>query len=429
MLQFFFPRSKPNETTTTSDTNSNSVSLQDNQSWEINVSLNPETLFPGDNLACKILVYYKDSRKHELQEKASQQNDNNNESELCTTNVDESWSMARNQINDKINFETIGGNVASSISIPGLKHHEQEFLLNHNYPHFSMYHSKYPFSMGFSNIGKSSSPTIQTFYFPNQKVFFDEVTSSTQYDHTKNGNNNEEEVSSKMNDLSVTLQNSSGTRHSSQQIISSDSESDSNTVQHKSQIRTTNAYPTSKTRLSLGPTSKPATPTTPSNNNDSKQPQINFISVQVWGRLVVEPSWIKVPLPASVKFDYPAPTQADDQNTVYDPTAHFGENTRGIFSSGVTIVDSDIRLPSGACKQCRPFIFVSNSADVVRTSIPYNLPPSFKGTGLKYQYYLTINAEHSAPVKPGQSNTTNKALHIPLRILNPSLGTSSFSSF
>lgn len=169
MLQYFFSRSKPAEISTPDETNNNTVTLHVNESWEINVSLNPETLFPGDNLACKILLYYKDSRKRGLQEKANQLNDNNNESEQ---NSDESWSMARTQINDKINFESLGGNITGEMSIPGLKHHEQEFLLNHNYPHFNMYHSKYPFSMGINTTYKPSSPTIQTFYFPNQKVFF-----------------------------------------------------------------------------------------------------------------------------------------------------------------------------------------------------------------------------------------------------------------
>jgi len=88
-----------------------------------------------------------------------------------------------------------------------------------------------------------------------------------------------------------------------------------------------------------------------------------------------------------------------------------GENGKSIFASPTTFLASDLYIPPG---QTRSYIYY--------VTLPSPLPPSFKGTSLKYSYFLSIAVQ--VYTNPAQ------ILTVPIRVLTPAsaLGVIKFKS-
>eukprot|EP01132_Coremiostelium_polycephalum_P004763 gene4763-5942_t len=78
----------------------------------------------------------------------------------------------------------------------------------------------------------------------------------------------------------------------------------------------------------------------------------------------------------------------------------FGENGKSIFASPTTFLASDLYIPPG---QSRSYIYY--------VTLPTSIPPSFKGTSIKYSYFLSIAAQLFT--NPAQ------ILTVPIRVLTP----------
>jgi len=195
-----------------------------------------------------------------------------------------------------------------------------------------------------------------------------------------------------------------------------------------------------------------------------------FISVQVWGFYHIEPSWIRLPpkhsssqekstispspfnrnsssnaTPDRNSTEVKLPTSSSDSisetsnenahdssrnellyrhvlSSLVDATETLGEHSRLLFSSGISVLDSNVILDP---QQRKTYLY--------QMSLPFHLPPSFKSTGIKYRYFITIClqkvirlSDYSLdPISDSEQklslkqNTETRLLSIGIRILNP----------
>ncbi|EGC31713.1 hypothetical protein DICPUDRAFT_82408 [Dictyostelium purpureum] len=159
-------------------------------------------------------------------------------------------------------------------------------------------------------------------------------------------------------------------------------------------------------------------------NNEKSKQTISWITAQVYGNLMVESSFIKL---SSSRSKKKTKQQQHQQSASQDLSldikkkniqtnkkiiagvstatslpnlAELGENSKPIFTSPTTFLASDLYIPPG---QTKSYIYY--------LTLPSPLPPSFKGTSLKYSYFLSIAAQvftHPAQI-----------LTVPIRILTP----------
>ncbi|KAN0036461.1 hypothetical protein ACTFIV_001756 [Dictyostelium citrinum] len=180
------------------------------------------------------------------------------------------------------------------------------------------------------------------------------------------------------------------------------------------------------------------------NVTSSKQTQreqsISWITAQVYGNLMVESSFIKLNSNTNksnkikIKQQQQQSSQENNNNqkqqqqqqnqqqlklntkqsltsgkkftagvssaTSLPNLSEIGENGKPIFTSPTTFLASELYIPPG---QTKSFIYY--------LTLPSPLPPSFKGTSLKYSYFLSIASQ--VYTNPAQ------ILTVPLRILTP----------
>jgi hypothetical protein len=124
-----------------------------------------------------------------------------------------------------------------------------------------------------------------------------------------------------------------------------------------------------------------------------------WIALQVYGLLIVDPSWIILP-------------QANNGSPQLHASQGIGsylpkiENNKGryIFSSPQILVACDIKLNPGEVKSF-----------MCSCSLPEQLPPSFIGTAIRYSYYVTVMGK--TDVRSPLSST-----RFPFTVLNPESG-------
>ncbi|EGG25310.1 E set domain-containing protein [Cavenderia fasciculata] len=151
----------------------------------------------------------------------------------------------------------------------------------------------------------------------------------------------------------------------------------------------------------------------------SKEHSISWISAQIYGNMSVEPKYFKLNSPKQKKKNATkrivvgggsgmmgsSSSSSSSHIGISSATSlpnitDTGDNGRSLFASPTTILTSDLNLSSG---QTKSFIYY--------VTLPSPLPPSFKGTSIRYSYFLSIAAQlftHPARI-----------LTIPIRILTP----------
>eukprot|EP01113_Clastostelium_recurvatum_P044169 TRINITY_DN7427_c0_g1_i5.p1 TRINITY_DN7427_c0_g1~~TRINITY_DN7427_c0_g1_i5.p1 ORF type:complete len:681 (-),score=163.17 TRINITY_DN7427_c0_g1_i5:14-2056(-) len=150
---------------------------------------------------------------------------------------------------------------------------------------------------------------------------------------------------------------------------------------------------------------------------------ILWASAQVHGNYTVDPTWLKLPATTGTApkaragpfgggsvglgtAATAATSHAGVMGTSLPNISDLGANGRSIFASPVTILGCEMKVsPSPA----RTFYYYA--------TLPSSLPPTFKGSGIKYAYYVTIALQVST--RPGQPKSNAHIFNIPVRVLAP----------
>ncbi|PRP76135.1 hypothetical protein PROFUN_10636 [Planoprotostelium fungivorum] len=138
---------------------------------------------------------------------------------------------------------------------------------------------------------------------------------------------------------------------------------------------------------------------------------IGWICACVMGVMTWDPSLVKYEAPSDPsepvkfmhdpRFNFHPDKLPPSLLPIIDPLNALGSNEEVIFKTPVYFITGCVTMDSHNEFQCK---------------LPYNLPPTFKGSGIRYRYTLTLSIQ---PLR--ETNTTKVAsLTIPFRIVNPS---------
>eukprot|EP01117_Protostelium_nocturnum_P013650 TRINITY_DN5105_c0_g1_i4.p1 TRINITY_DN5105_c0_g1~~TRINITY_DN5105_c0_g1_i4.p1 ORF type:complete len:297 (+),score=72.04 TRINITY_DN5105_c0_g1_i4:81-971(+) len=164
------------------------------------------------------------------------------------------------------------------------------------------------------------------------------------------------------------------------------------------------------------------------NNEEKKSSGINWICISVFGNVSWDEKWFKSPRNASnteelyrtsshprfmhdPRYKLHLDQFPESFLPIIDPSHSIGDKSEMVFSTPLYFLTGFV--PIDAHEQ-KSYVFQCN--------LPYSLPPTYKGTAVRYKYAVSVSVQPLNEQFSGEEETPIGTLQIPFRVLNPISG-------